>query len=293
MNKNNYKILDKIKYLKKNYFFFLKKNTNLSNKEINLISYGFQAGSYVKYFNKNKNNPILNSYYDQIYIVLKDFIKPKYSVIEAGSGEGNMLFQMMRRFKKKKNSFFGFDYSFSRLFLGKKNLEKYKIRPNIFLSDMTNIGVTNNSFDVVFTNHALEPNGGNEEIILKELLRIANKYVILFEPIYELSPKINQKRMDRLGYVKNLYKICKKLDCKIIEHKLLETSINKKNLTGVIILKKKKTKKNRLNYKCVLTDQKIYNKKTYYYNKNIGIIYPVIKKIPILIDKSAIIAPNI
>ena len=37
---------------------------------------------------------------------------------------------------------------------------------------MTNIGVTNNSFDVVFTNHALEPNGGNEEIILKELLRI-------------------------------------------------------------------------------------------------------------------------
>ena len=55
--------------------------------------------------------------------------------------------------------------------------------------------------------------------------------------------------MDRLGYVKNLYKICKKLDCKIIEHKLLDISINKKNLTGVIILKKKKTKKKQIKFK--------------------------------------------
>ena len=53
--------------------------------------------------------------------------------------------------------------------------------------------------------------------------------VILFEPIYELSPKINQKRLI-FGYVKNLYKICKKLDCKIIEYKLLDIYINKKKI---------------------------------------------------------------
>ena len=128
----------------------------------------------IKYFNKNKNNPILNSYYNQIY-VSNNFIKLRYQ-FQKQDWERAICSSNDGRFKKKK--IFLPRLFFFKVHLGKKNLEKYKIRPNIFWSDKTNI--EQKPFDVVFTNHALEPNGGNEEIILKELLRIANKYVILF-----------------------------------------------------------------------------------------------------------------
>ena len=49
---------------------------------------------------------------------------------------------------------------------------------------MEQIGLKSNSVDIIYTNHSLEPNGGREEVILKELLRVTNKYLILFEPIY-------------------------------------------------------------------------------------------------------------
>lgn len=44
-----------------------------------------------------------------------------------------------------------------------------------------------NSIDIVYTSHSIEPNGGREEEALEELYRVANKYLILLEPDYELA----------------------------------------------------------------------------------------------------------
>ncbi len=286
--------LRKLKKFKKNYYLYLKKNTSLSKKDINIISYAFQTGTYQKYDIKNKKKPSLLKLYEEIYSIIKKYIKNGYIILEPGIGEGSTMSQIISKSKKnfQNISFFGFDYSFPRINLANINFKKRNFYPKLFLSDMEQIGLKSNSVDIIYTNHSLEPNGGREEVILKELLRVTNKYLILFEPIYELNPKKNKNRMDKFGYIKNLYKICKKLDCKILEYKLLNFAMNPKNLTGVIILKKNKSRKEKLDYRCVLTNLKLSKKKEYYLNKEIGIIYPIIKNIPILRKESAILSPN-
>ena len=83
--------------------------------------------------------------------------------------------------KKFENIYYlGLDFSFSRLLLGKYFLEKHNLFPSLFCSNMNNIGLVDNCVDIVFSNHGIEPNGGQEEKILKEMLRVSNKYVFLF-----------------------------------------------------------------------------------------------------------------
>ena len=288
--------MESLKKIKENYFLFLKKNTNFSDNIINQISYGFQSGSYVDFYNyQKKRKEFPDYYYDHIYSKIQKYIKNNYSILEPGVGEGTFIHELIIRNKKKyKNiDYFAFDYSFSRLLVCKNFLSKKKVDTNLFLSEMSKIGIRKNSLDIIITHHALEPNRGKEKAIIEEFLNISNKYVILFEPIYELNPKKNKIRMDKYKYVKNLYNVCKKLNCEILEYGLLDINLNPKNLTGLIVLKKKKSKKNDAKFKCLLTNNSLSEKKDFLYNDKTGIIYPKIKEIPILTEDKAIIAPKI
>ena len=297
MKKNNYKAVEGLKKNKNNYYLFLKKNTNFSNDVINQISYSFQAGTYIdnyNYLKKRKEYP--DYYYDHIYSKIQKYIKNNYSILEPGVGEGTFTNELSVRNNKhfKNINYFACDYSLSRLLVCKNFLSKKKVNTKLFLSNMRKIGISENSVDVVITHHSLEPNLGMETVIIDEFLKVSNKYVILIEPIYELNPKKNQVRMDKYGYIKNLYKICKKLNCDILEYSLLDVHYESKNKTGIIVLKKKKSsKKKNIRFKCLLTNNLLSKKKDFYYEDKIGIIYPIIKEIPILTDDKAIIAPKI
>ena len=280
---------------RKNYYLFYKKKfPKLNNKIFNLISYDRQAGTYIDFYKKNKD--IYFKYCRELYSIIFPYLKNKQHILEVGTGECVTLLGLYKIIRKKfkKIFFYGFDFSFSRLLLGKKFISQYKLYPTLFLSSMEKIPLSDSCIDIVFSSHSLEPNGGKEEIIIKECLRISSKYVFLFEPIYELNSKINQFRMRKFNYVRNLHKICKKLDCTILDYRLLSHSQNKNNLTGVIILKKKKTIKKVLKFKCLLTDSFLEKKNNnYLYNKKNGVIYPIIKKIPILLENSAVIASKL
>jgi ubiquinone/menaquinone biosynthesis C-methylase UbiE len=285
-----------IKIKNKNFFLFLKKKyKNLDRQKINMLSYDRQAGSYIMKYNLNKKNYDKHCY--EIYKEIFPYLKNGSTFLDAGTGEGTTLLSLSKIINKnfKNILYYAFDYSLSRIFLARSFLNKNNIYPIFFLSKLNKIGLVDSCIDIVFTNHALEPNRGQEKVILEELLRIAKKYVFLFEPIYELNCKKNQKRMDKFGYVKNLLKISKKLDCEVIKYKLLNFSVSgKNNLTGVIILKKKfiKKKKN-VNFKCIYTDYALKNNRQYLYNKRVGILYPTVKSIPILLDNSAILCSKI
>ena len=69
------------------------------------------------------------------------------------------------------------------------HLEKQK-NVKLFTADMKNIPLPDNSIDIVFFCHALEPNHGNEKQIIKELFRITRRYVILIETY--MGVRINQ-----------------------------------------------------------------------------------------------------
>ncbi|XOJ73453.1 hypothetical protein ABXT43_00940 [Candidatus Pelagibacter sp. Uisw_114] len=64
----------------------------------------------------------------------------------------------------------------------------------------------NNSFEISMTMHAIEPNNGEEEEIIKELIRVSSRGLVLIEPDYKLANTIQRKRMRKYGYTPKLRK---------------------------------------------------------------------------------------
>ena len=111
---------------------------------------------------------------------------------------------------------------------------------------MFDIPLSDNSIDVVFSSHSLEPNGGNEERLMRECYRVARKAVLFIEPIYELASKEAKRRMRKHCYISGILNIAKRNNYEIVDYKLLENVdnyINPLNPTGILALKKPITRK--------------------------------------------------
>ena len=258
------------------------------------ISYDLQAGSYIK---KAARFSKLEEERGVIYSEIIQSLGSFNSILEVGIGEGTTFLQISKRINNDV-SLLGFDFSFSRLLYAKQFLQENKTKPSLFLGDMYNAPLLSNSVDVVYTNHTLEPNGGNESKLLKELYRITNKFLVLLEPIYELSSASSKEHMDNHGYVKNLYDHAKNLNFKIIDYRLLfdDNNLNA-NSTGVIIIEKNNNlenvnQENLLPLSCPVSKTQLELINSSYYSSESLLLYPVIEDIPILVPENAIVAAN-
>lgn len=155
------------------------------------------------------------------------------------------------------------------------------------------------SIDVVYTSHSLEPNVGREEAALEELLRITKHYLILIEPIYELGSIDAQKRMRSHGYVRDLMTIVEKLGGQVQEYRLLPYSSNPLNPSGVIVVRKNTAEgKNPTTgqptlWRCPLTATPLQNFGDSYFSATTGIAYPVLRGIPLLRPEHAVVASKL
>lgn len=147
-----------------------------------------------------------------------------------------------------------------------------------------------NSFDIVFTHHAMEPNGGKEKELLRELYRVTNKYLILLEPAYELVDFEAQKRMDDHGYIKNLYSSAKELGFEIVTWELYGKNHNDLNPTGLMIIKKNGKDCGSGDWGCPVTKSKLKEYPGVYYSAESLLAYPVIDGVPMLTRDNAVVA---
>jgi len=86
--------------------------------------------------------------------------------------------------------------SWSRVAIAKKQIENNKISDvTLCTGSLLNLPFADNSIDIVYSSHSLEPNCGNEMQIIKELYRVAKKYVLMIEPGYEFADNEGRKRM--------------------------------------------------------------------------------------------------
>ena len=211
-----------------------------------------------------------------------------------GCGEATTLSGVINNLKYNSHKIFGFDISLSRVEIGKdfsnKNLKQGR-KINFFVSIISQIPLKDKSIDVVTSSHAIEPNGGYEDVIAKELIRVARKKIILFEPCYEKVNSNIKKRMNKLGYIKNLSEIFKKYGVKFTGLIPIKKSVDKNNPTFCYLFNLPKVKKKAL--KIEFTDPgtnfKLLKNKNFYKSTKSELSYPIIKNIPIFRVEKGII----
>ena len=166
-----------------------------------------------------------------------------HSVLEAGVGEATTLSGVLNRLRDQSSNpslkGFGFDLSWSRVSYAKRWLAEQGLdQVQLCCGDLLNIPFRDNSVDVVYTSHSIEPNGGKEDPILRELYRVARRYLILCEPGYELADQKAKARMDHHGYCKNLPGVAKSLGYEVTEHSLITCSATPINPSAITVIKK-------------------------------------------------------
>lgn len=210
-----------------------------NTEEIIETAYDLQAGSYIASLSEPSFFRHKEEYGRTIASVVRSLIPRGGSVVEPGVGEGTTLSFVAKFCGQGFGDFHGFDISWSRMAKCREWLTAQGV-PDVFLSvaSIFHAPYADNSFDVVYTSHTIEPNGGQESPILAELYRIASKYLVLLEPGYELASKEAQERMKRLGYVTGLKAKSEQLGMRVVKHELFPVTANPLNPTVITIIEK-------------------------------------------------------
>ena len=207
-------------------------------QEIIEVAYDMQSGCYVDaMINAPHYIEFKHRYVDELVREINQLAQID-SVLDAGVGEGISLAPLLDRLPNSIDSF-GVDISWSRINYAKDWLKKQgQTKTTLCTGNLTHLPFADNSIDLVFTSHAIEPNRGNEQLIIEELFRVAHKYVVLLEPSYELASEEAKARMDKLGYCREIEQTCIDLGYNIIKHQLFSHSSNPLNPTAITIIEK-------------------------------------------------------
>ncbi len=270
----------------------LRKEADIADntQEIVEISYDLQSGSYITAMENEKTAKYQKEYTKEIANTILSLCEPA-SVLEAGVGEATTLSGVIENLGSEILSF-GFDLSYSRIAYAKKWLEKRNIANSLLCTgSLFNIPFLDSSFDVVYTSHSIEPNGGHEKAILHELYRVTRQFLVLLEPEYELASNAAKKRMNRHGYCKNLKGTADSLDYDVLEHKLFTYESDSLNPTALTIIRKNKgINIPRLTFACPKSKTPLQKIGGALFSQEALMVYPIIRDIPCLRVENGILS---
>ncbi|GAA5143233.1 hypothetical protein GCM10023213_30540 [Prosthecobacter algae] len=259
------------------------------------LSYDLQSGSYVGAL----ADPVLLAHkreYCRHVAALLESLGPVSSLLDAGMGEGNMLWLTLSQMVNPPLQVHGFDLCWSRMAVAREWLEKQEpcFEIQISTGSLTEIPYMDNSVDVVWTNHSIEPNHGREAAILSELHRVCRRYVVMLEPAYELGSDEARKRMDEHGYCRNLAGTAKELGFRVHRHEIFAGNRNPRNPTAVLILAKDENATPVTPRRCCpVYKTELTPMRDCWYSKESMRAYPILNGIPCLRSSQSIVASKL
>lgn len=259
------------------------------------IAYDLQAGTYVESVRKDQHYH--HAWCEQLASLLLPLLPAGGSILEVGVGEATTLSGVTKCLRDSAGSAYGFDISWSRVYEGKRWLKENGVNAQLFKGDLFNIPLADNSIDVVFSSHSLEPNGGREVEALAECIRVARSGVVLVEPIYELASIEAKGRMQHHGYVRNLKATAETFPVTVSDYRILDLYKNPLNPSGVLALVKNRdcdsaniSVSSKTIWQCPVTGAQMIETPECIWAKELGLLYPKLKEIPLLVPNHLLIA---
>ncbi len=265
--------------------------TNQNTEEIIELAYDLQTGSYVKALDDPSAQRHKELYTRAIADVFRG-LGPITSLLEAGVGEGTTLSHVLDAVGSQSVAAFGFDLAWSRVRCARSWLNSHGHREvGLAAASLFHIPYADSSFDVVYTSHSIEPNGGHESAILAELFRVTSRYLVLLEPGYELAPGEARKRMEAHGYCRNLVGHAEQLGMKVLRHELFPHSGNSLNPTALTVIEKSASASPAVpEYACPWFRTALRRFPDCFFSEESARAYPIVGGIPCLRREAAVIA---
>jgi SAM-dependent methyltransferase len=265
----------------------LGRNDNLA--AATLIAYDLQSGAYVQHARSDPEGK--RRWCNQIADLVEPHLPAGGSLMEVGCGEATTLAGVLEALPHRPACALGFDISWSRCAHGRAWLAHKSQQAELFVADLFHIPLADDSVDVVYTSHSLEPNGGREQAALRELLRVARRAVVLIEPIYELASPQARERMAHHGYVRELKASAQALGGAVTDYRLLDFYVNLLNPSGVVCIEKSRDAEPATpSWRCPLTHTALMRSPQALASPDTGLVYPVLDGIALLCRDHAVLA---
>jgi SAM-dependent methyltransferase len=259
------------------------------------FAYDLQAGTDIQ---ELRTNPLkASNYFSEAGTILGKYTNSTHSLLDIGTGELTTLTGILNIIKSIPREIFAFDLSWSRLAKGVEYVREnssFGNALNVFAADIAAIPLRSGSIDVITSSHALEPNGSRIKSLLAELFRVAKEKLILFEPCYEINSEEGKRRMDEHGYIKNVDGVVAELGGTVVERIELKNISNPLNPTVCFVVDVPKKDINTASQECRYsvpgTDLPLELLDNFYFSKEVGLSFPILRGIPIFREKYGIIS---
>jgi hypothetical protein len=258
-----------------------------------LYSYDAQAGSYVAKI-KNEGCRRLKDEFGQRLAGVLDELAPT-GLLDAGIGEATSLAPVLRHMTARPVHVLGFDLSLSRLLYARRHLaEQGQQQVALFTAALDRIPLASDSVDVVLTIHAVEPNHGREDVILRELLRVARRHLVMIEPSFELASAEGRARMERLGYIRALPTVLERLGHPASRVEPWPLNANSLNPAALIVVDKQGSRVDSAPaYASPISGRALVPHEHCWFCPDDGHAFPIIGGIPCLTVESGILASKL
>jgi SAM-dependent methyltransferase len=280
------------------------KGISFNSTEILEIAYDLQAGSYIDYVKRNQEKS--SAYFSQLVKVISNYASPSTHLLDIGAGELTTISQVVSRLPRMPARVLAFDISWSRIYKGveyaRQVMAEEFSRFVPFVAEIGEIPLPDKSVSITTSNHALEPNGGRIKELLAEIFRVTSELVILFEPCYEINSAEGKRRMDALGYIKNIDGAVEGLGGRVLEKIVIDKPINPLNPTVAFIIQPGSLNSNDSDaslaskntaFSVPGTSMLLENIEGFLFTNDVGLSYPILKGIPLLRSNLAILSTSL
>lgn len=276
--------------------FLSSSRPDLARQEIIEIAYDIQTGSYTSAAIDDPGR--LKRYAREIHEISRHHLEDQDVILDCGAGELTTLSALSEHLPAQCH-LIACDISLSRLQVGRRFAERVMRKDlfdglSLFVADMARLPLHDGSVDVVLTVHALEPNHGRENELLRELLRIARRKLLLFEPSWENANELMRARMMQHGYVRDLPQHIKAAGGRLLSVEPLPNPVNPLNPTYCYVVEPldKETQRSCTDlafFSCPRSGDLLQKQQSYWWSQGGGWAYPEINGIACLREKHGVL----